>query len=540
MKKYTAKTCTPFGKLAKELNSTRKTKTPAKTFSIAPASWTASCILTAFLTVDCFAQQPQQQQVGGNLYDRYKNWGEEYIMKQQGQIFTPTPTPFGLVENPAVTGARQVIYYRAPSNNNNADYIFNKANKNPSEPKFEDPNANNKNKNPLQPLTEEEREKRQSDNILNLLNEAHTVRASRNSNFYQSPEYLNSEKTYNAALQNLQDMLAAKKKLSIKDALFEVENAFGNSYLNKKEYDEEIKKSKEFMGIYAQQNGYDLNKNEDKHTVIQKFMREKLTITIPDPDGKSPPKTRTHEPFTYDFEDYKGEFDHRNFFLTKILATGTGQCNSLTNTYLAFCEALGAEVYLSFAPIHAFVKYTDSQGKVRSYEPTTGRFTTDKWYQENLYVSDEAKRNGIYLSPLNKKQIVASSIVQLAAGYKFKNGIHDGKYINKCADEALKEFPNKNLIQAIGLYSRTTAYKLDELLWKNNVKTLDTAIYKIKGVPELVDRLFACEAMQEKLGWEPMPNNMYEKLMQDSEFRGQEQKDKNIPTKQKRNLFNEH
>lgn len=266
-------------------------------------------------------------------------------------------------------------------------------------------------------------------------------------------------------------------------------------------------------------------------------MREKLSITIPSPDGKSPPKTRTHEPFTYDFNDYKGEFDHRNFFLTKTLATGTGQCNSLTDIYLVLAEALGAEVSLSFAPIHAFVKYHDSKGQMHSYEPTTGRFTTDKWYEENLYVGDNAKKSGIYLSPLSKKQIVAASIVQLAAGYKFKNGIHDGKYINKCADEALKEFPNKNLIQAIGLYARTTAYQLDELLYKNHVKTMDSTIYKIKGVSELIDKLFACEAKQDELGWEPMPEGTYEKLMQYSEFRGKEQKDKNISGKEKRNLF---
>lgn len=59
VEKITNKSRTPFGKLAKELNSARKTKTPAKKFSFAPASWTMACILTAFLTLDCFAQQPQ-------------------------------------------------------------------------------------------------------------------------------------------------------------------------------------------------------------------------------------------------------------------------------------------------------------------------------------------------------------------------------------------------------------------------------------------------------------------------------------------------
>ncbi|CAG0962696.1 hypothetical protein FLAV_00786 [Flavobacteriales bacterium] len=43
--KFKNKKCTPFGKFAKELNSTRKTKTPAKKFSFAPTSWNVLCLL---------------------------------------------------------------------------------------------------------------------------------------------------------------------------------------------------------------------------------------------------------------------------------------------------------------------------------------------------------------------------------------------------------------------------------------------------------------------------------------------------------------
>lgn len=44
--KFTNKSCTPFGKLTKEVNSARKTKTPAKKISFAPASWKVLCLLT--------------------------------------------------------------------------------------------------------------------------------------------------------------------------------------------------------------------------------------------------------------------------------------------------------------------------------------------------------------------------------------------------------------------------------------------------------------------------------------------------------------
>jgi hypothetical protein len=52
VEKFTNKTRTPFGKLAKELNSARKTKTPTKKFSFAPASWTVAFINQNFRNFD--------------------------------------------------------------------------------------------------------------------------------------------------------------------------------------------------------------------------------------------------------------------------------------------------------------------------------------------------------------------------------------------------------------------------------------------------------------------------------------------------------
>jgi len=52
VRKNTNKSRTPFGKLAKELNPSRKTKTLAKKFSFAPASWTAPFIFQNFRNFD--------------------------------------------------------------------------------------------------------------------------------------------------------------------------------------------------------------------------------------------------------------------------------------------------------------------------------------------------------------------------------------------------------------------------------------------------------------------------------------------------------
>ena len=50
-------------------------------FSLHAGTLYIVCLLTMLLSANtCSAQQ-----VGGNLYDRYKNYGEEYIMQQQSQ-----------------------------------------------------------------------------------------------------------------------------------------------------------------------------------------------------------------------------------------------------------------------------------------------------------------------------------------------------------------------------------------------------------------------------------------------------------------------
>ena len=56
-------------------------------------------------------------------------------------------------------------------------------------------------------------------------------------------------------------------------------------------------------------------------------MRDTLNITEKAIDNPAASKKTTHLPFIYDYDDYKGENDFRNFFITKTFATGTGQYN---------------------------------------------------------------------------------------------------------------------------------------------------------------------------------------------------------------------
>ncbi|MDI9319129.1 MAG: hypothetical protein QM530_01525, partial [Phycisphaerales bacterium] len=195
---------------------------------------------------------------------------------------------------------------------------------------------------------------------------------------------------FNNALQQLKNIQAGKHSLA--DAFFVTESIFGKPYLSRAEYDNILNKSADFIKKWMKANAYDINNNDDKHAAIQKFMSEQLSIveTQTNNDGKLTYKTATHQPFFYDYDDYQADKDHRNFFVTKCLATGGGQCSSMPKVYLLLAEKLNTPAYLSYAPQHSFIKYKTKDGEIENYEPTSNWRINNLWYQENLFISADA------------------------------------------------------------------------------------------------------------------------------------------------------
>jgi len=376
---------------------------------------------------------------------------------------------------------------------------------------------------------------RQQQEILNVLNEIGSENKSTrfDMNYYKSTDFLNKSKSFQDAFTNLNDMLTAKTPLSISKSYLAIENAYGNSYLTDKEYNDILNQSAKFIKQWLTENGYNPTKNEDLHYGIQKFMRDTLTIKTQKPDNNLI-KTTVHYPFYYDYNDFQAEKNFQNYFMTKCLATGTGQCNSLPATYLAIAEKLGAKAYLSFAPKHSFVKYPDSKGAIHAYEPTSNWKISDKWYVEHMGINPAAIESGIYLDTLNKKMIVANCMLDLAFGYLKKFGATDGKFVSECINTSMQYYPRKNNITAYFLLSSVLVRQLDNLLVANGVTDLKD-IGKVQGATELYQALLQNEANLEKLGYQEMPEEMYLQMMQNHEFKGKLQQ--NINTKQKRSLF---
>ena len=343
--------------------------------------------------------------------------------------------------------------------------------------------------------------------VLELMNELHEED---NNKGHSAEKYVSIE-SYKKAFQRINDMLFGKQKLSYADASYYSEAAYGDAYMSYNEFKENIEQSANFIKKWMQQNKIPLAP-ENIHYAIQQFMGDTMSIATA-LDAKTGREMVTHFPFKYDYQDYEGKADYRNYFSTKCLATGTGQCNSMPMVYLQLCEALGVKGYLTFAPFHSFVKYKDTRGQISNYEPTSHWTITDKWYQDYLGINTKAKKSGIYLDTINRQQAVANTLVDLAISYIFLSNNPDTVFVMQCLNTAQKFFPKRNNVYVYLAKSNLLSRELDQALKKYRIKDLS----EVKNYPDtnkLYNALIQNENYLMSLGYEEMPQSIYEELIQ--------------------------
>lgn len=128
-----------------------------------------------------------------------------------------------------------------------------------------------------------------------------------------------------------------------------------------------------------------------------------------------------NRPFSYDLADPLGQ-DAKNKLLSTYLRTRKGNCVSMPALFLILADRLGADVTLSSAPLHIFIKWTDETGRVTNLETTSGGHPArDVWIRQQEPFTDEAVANGVYLQKMSRREAVAhlANLVvdlQIAAG----------------------------------------------------------------------------------------------------------------------------
>jgi hypothetical protein len=114
--------------------------------------------------------------------------------------------------------------------------------------------------------------------------------------------------------------------------------------------------------------------------------------------------------------------------------------------------------------------------------------------------------------------------------------VADGAFISECVQDAIQYFPGKVAnVQGWLLRSTLLTAKLDRILQRDGIRDLKD-IDKSPEAKEVYNQLKSIDQLLDELGYDELPTNMYEKLIQEQNAKGRLQKE-NTDTKTKRDLF---
>ncbi|MDR2036497.1 MAG: hypothetical protein LBQ60_01090 [Bacteroidales bacterium] len=294
-------------------------------------------------------------------------------------------------------------------------------------------------------------------------------------------------------------MLDGKQPLDFKRAVFITENAFYDNILDFEGFCQKITLDaficKNLIG------SFDLTYPEkDKNkTMVYASVFRYMTDTIPIHVNDT--TIFLHLPFSYNFDDFAGEKDWSNTFVTKLLETHKGNCHSLPILYKLIVEEMGGRAWLSFAPNHLYIKLRNQQSGWYNTELTNGYFPTDAWLIASGYIHLDAVRNGVYMDTLSQKESVAMCLVDLAEGFqrKFGNDFNPG-FVLSCCETALKHFPD--YVNALLLQAETLMRAYRKQPDKNSPEN-----------KKMFERLNGMYARIHQLGYRKMPDQMYLKWL---------------------------
>ncbi|MCP3872887.1 MAG: hypothetical protein GY699_07000 [Desulfobacteraceae bacterium] len=124
-----------------------------------------------------------------------------------------------------------------------------------------------------------------------------------------------------------------------------------------------------------------------------------------------------YKAYHYDFDDPLGT-KISNKLLSNYIRSRKGNCITMPFLFIILGNKLGVDVAASVAPLHVFVKFTDSDGQTYNIETTSGaNFSRDTWYRKQMPMTDRAIKNGIYLQALSKRETVSIMMTVLAEYY---------------------------------------------------------------------------------------------------------------------------
>ncbi|MEE6126023.1 hypothetical protein V2E39_01340 [Chryseobacterium arthrosphaerae] len=297
---------------------------------------------------------------------------------------------------------------------------------------------------------------------------------------------------YDEAYLTIDNMLNDKQKYNFKVAVLSTENAYYQGKLDTVEVNRKIKFMANFCKTILRNRNLTYNETDkdkvSKYAAIFSVICEETPILI-DQD------TVHYKPFTYDFEDVFGHKDLTSLFVSKLVTTQRGNCNSLPYLYKILAEEIGVEANLALAPNHIYIKHNIKSIGWYNTELTSGIFPQDAWLMASGFIHLNAIENGIYMKALDNRESLGLCLVDLANAYKRSFPESDGSFALKCAERALKVSPN--LITALLLRAETH---------KEQYLKMEKSDPKAK---ELLSSLNKEYNYIHKIGYRNMPEGMY-------------------------------
>ncbi|MGC4129276.1 MAG: hypothetical protein QM564_06885 [Bergeyella sp.] len=308
---------------------------------------------------------------------------------------------------------------------------------------------------------------------------------------------------YSDAYETIDNMLTNKQKYSFKDGVFSVENAYYQGKLDTLELNQKIN----FITKFCKQiiSNRDLKysdrdkENVSKYAAIYTAMCQTTPVIV----GQD---TLYYKPFSYDFEDVFGHKELSNLFVSKLLTTHKGNCNSMPYLYKILAEELGVDANLALAPNHIYIKHNIKSLGWYNTELTSGIFPQDSWLMASGYIHLDAIQNGVFMKALNNKESLALLLVDLGNDYNRSFPDNDGSFPLKCAERAIQIHPY--LANALLLQAETHKKQFQKLMKDQNTDDIQTVLTSPKA-KELFDLMNKEYTHIHKIGYRSMPEEMY-------------------------------
>jgi hypothetical protein len=313
---------------------------------------------------------------------------------------------------------------------------------------------------------------------------------------------------------------------SITKAIYLCESAWYDQPPSFDEFEKAIRSRADLAKLILKKEGLNARDNIALNYAIQKLyttdnrfidQRTKRMVTIPK--------------LGYDFEDFMGEKNWSNMFVTKLLFFGKGQCHSLPLLYLAMAEHLGAKAYLSLSPEHSFIQFFDKNGYRYNFETTNGNLVTHTWLMQSTFINATALKNRTYLDTLSPKQLYAQLLSDLLQNYTNKLG-HDETTM-QITERILAIDPDN--VAARMTQANYNTFVVREQLKKAGYPSMD----QIANYPEVnraYQNMLKSYELIEQTGFQEMPKEDYQRWLKTVEQEKEKQKNLEIQQQLKKKI----